>query len=347
MSFTLKKIRRNPDGSFSGSATITELYGKLKVDVYNSQINPKGYQRRLDEKRSRRVQEFIINGGRFTGLTIHLSCRKKGKSSAERYEYDKSAETLTILDDCLYVYDGQTRYFGMERVVQREPIEYHDLSVNFSIRGLTQEEEAEEFTRINTEAKSVKHDLTDKNLSDFCPSDERAVIYDALTKLNFDRESPYYNMFLAPETKKERFKFKTPSYVAETRRIYKWLHVHKWTDENATTQEKVEDLRSSVDNYFKAFRVLVPGVFNNPESCIQDPTRYAAHTRLMCYMFEKDGRKPHTEAYYTKYLSRSGKIKKISFWDKTEGDAASYNANTKRMGAKALADNLWGTMDTE
>jgi len=172
--------RGQPVDLYIAAITAEEIIARSKIDIY-SDANPGGYQRALQEPRTRSIAAYVIKGEGLMPTSLGVNIRN-GQASFEPLAGLPLGDSFGWLHfdeaEPWYVWEGQHRTGGLDLAIGLQRSRKHrksddaeaaaqatedavlgyDLPVTFTI-GLSQDDEMDVFQIVNSKQRPVPTDL--------------------------------------------------------------------------------------------------------------------------------------------------------------------------------------------
>ncbi|MFH0911807.1 MAG: DGQHR domain-containing protein, partial [Planctomycetota bacterium] len=278
----------------------------------------KGYQRGLVEKKIRNLAQYlerpdgILPVAGLLNVRTNKSLRFDGKHDGRPY-----AGNLTIPDETrLWVVDMQHRLEGIREAHSRGFLEGFSVPVLIT-EGLSDIKEACQFYIINTNAKKMGLDLTQRLMIEHnevrdisnVPEWKLKAVQIAIRLNHKLRDNPWYGRIREPESERLRDHIATEkSFVPSLRWLLTAPRSH---------MKSVMQLAHFLSNYWEGIRANAPEAFKMPRSyLIQKTPGFMAFHRLAPIAFRKWGK--GSVGKYTKVFKAlsAAEGKGSKFWER-------------------------------
>jgi DGQHR domain-containing protein len=354
MILKLIKIDQGSSGAiYSGKISVKELISRHKIDVFNQDDNPNGYQRVLDDKRARKFAAYLskeLKDGRQPVIptSILLSYRKtiKGTDNGGIFE------AVFAEGEPLYVVDGQHRTNGFKAAIEdyglTQLLNYELPVVIFENTDLRNE--VKQFLLINNNMKKVRTDLAREliiKLSrageyDISQAESPAIKATLITKLLANElDSPWVGRLSGPGQEKDPKSFNTQLSFANS--------LKNVLAANPTVKrQKWEDFAKELAKYWQAWRIVAPETFDEPKKYLMTKNNgFVALNSVFADIYShlrhiKGVSKPTIEEY-KEVILKAGDAADSEFWNRENDDgAAGFGGGYG--GFSNLAEHILDTM---
>ena len=352
MILKLIKINQGAEGAiYAGKIAVDQLISSFKVDVFSPQ-NKEGYQRELDEKRSRKfatyLKDEITEGRPITVPTgILLSYRKQITGT----QTDYGIEAVFSDSDKLYVVDGQHRTNGFKIAIEdfglKQLLKYELPIVIFENTKLSTE--VKQFLLINNTMKKVRTDLARDLMIklnrtgdyEIPEAEDDAIKATNITKMvNTQFGSPWKGQLSGPGDSKESSYLNTQLSFANAIKA-------TVLKEPATKRMKAETAAKELVKYWAAWEKVLPECFAEPKKYLLTKNNgfvslHTVFSHIYSHLKNVKGVNEPTIEQYRKVIEEAGDAATAEFWDREEGDAGQFGGGYG--GYKNLADHIIDTL---
>lgn len=215
-----------------------------------------GLQREISLQRTKDIKEYLKKDEATFPNTIIIAIQKDPESSTPSYIFNDENSTLDILaqDGVANILDGQHRLSGFEKNEENFELPvaiFLDLSLG---------EQAKIFAKINSTQAKVSLDLVYElfNISETRNLEKSA--FSIVSELNNDNESPWFNKIKTLSNRKGSM-----AQGSFAKYIHKELISEGKILENLFKEERENDLKIMLMNFFKAVEKKFPNEWNNNE----------------------------------------------------------------------------------
>lgn len=356
MILNLIKINQTSAGAiYAGKITVAQLISRYKIDVYDQNANPRGYQRVLDEKRARKFAAYLAKEhkeGRQPVIptSILLSYRKPIRST----EAGGVHEAVFAEGEPMYVVDGQHRTNGFKMAIEEYGLNHllkYELPVvifeNTDIRN-----EVKQFLLINNNMKKVRTDLARELIIKLSREGEYEISdaeRDPIKATNItkmlanDLDSPWKGKLSGPGDAKDAKYVNTQLSFANS--------IKPILGANPTVKRQIAaDLAAELAKYWQAWEKVVPETFTDHKSYLMTKNNgFVTLNRVFADVYShlrhiKGLNKP-TVKDYMEVIQKAGDAADSSFWsreDETGDGASSFGGGYG--GFSNLAEHILDTM---
>ena len=240
----------------------------VKVDRWDANTNPEGYQRPLSEYRRRQILDYLLKEEGVFPTSVLLNVR--GEIEFIPSSEDKSVGKLIIPDESLpmYLVDGQHRVAGIQYGLLKGYDEFLDYPLPVVIMNQDKITEVAMFYKINKRQKGVPVDIAERNLQELArtqretlatiegePKVLEAEAVEIVDYLNTEPDSPWYGKIYMPGSKRAGTLIKQ-SVMAKA--------IGKMFQRNTTLLvEDRENIKRFLKDYWKVIKELYPTAFGN------------------------------------------------------------------------------------
>ena len=352
MLLKLIKINQGAEGAiYAGKIAVDQLISSFKVDEFSPQ-NKEGYQRELDEKRSRKFAAFlkdeIAEGRPITVPTcILLSYRKQITGT----QTDYGIEAVFSNSDKLYVVDGQHRTHGFKIAIEdfglNQLLKYELPVVIFENTKLSNE--VKQFLLINNTMKKVRTDLARDLMIklnrtgdyDIPDKEDDAIKATNITKMiNSLGGSPWKGQLSGPGDPKEASYLNTQLSFANAIKA-------PVLKESATKRMSADTAAKELIKFWAAWEKLVPECFAEPKKYLLTKNNgfvslHTVFSHVYSHLKHVKGVNEPTVEQYRKVLEEAGDAATADFWERENGEAGQFGGGYG--GYRNLADNIIDTL---
>ncbi len=254
--------------------------GIIKVDKYDKENNPEGYQRELNRARAEAFAKFIAYGDKFSPASILLNIR-----NINNVKLEKDKISLTD-DEYLWVVDGQHRLEGI-KMLFGSGLEYEDMDIPVIMVNLKSKfEEAILFAVFNKTQTGVRYDLVEQILAEQIKrgnADVESLVneynkagtkilkelqphlkaIEVINILNDDKNSPWYNLIKFPNEQNkisEKKIIRLRSFSSSLEPLIDYFK--RGSNPDAKTIAK------HLMVFWDALKEIMPEAFNDPKSYV-------------------------------------------------------------------------------
>jgi DGQHR domain-containing protein len=348
MLLKLIKINQGAEGAiYAGKIAVDQLISSFKVDVF-SQQNKEGYQRELDEKRSRKFAAFlrdeIAEGRPITVPTgILLSYRKQITGTPTEY----GIEAVFSDSDKLFVVDGQHRTNGFKIAIEdfglNQLLKYELPIVIFENTKLSTE--VKQFLLINNTMKKVRTDLARDLMiklnrsGDFEIPDKEddAIKATNITKMiNSLTGSPWKGQLSGPGDSKEASYLNTQLSFANAIKA-------TVLKEAATKRMSSETAAKELIKFWAAWEKTVPECFAEPKKYLLTKNNgfvslHTVFSHIYSHLKHVKGVNEPSIEEYRKVIAEAGDAATTDFWERENGEAGQFGGGYS--GYDRLAEHI-------
>jgi DGQHR domain-containing protein len=353
MILKLIKINQGAEGAiYAGKIAVDQLISSFKIDVFNQQTNPNGYQRELDEKRARKfatyLKEELAEGRQPTIPTgILLSYRKQITGT----QTDYGIEAVFSDSDKLYVVDGQHRTNGFKIAIEdfglNQLLKYELPVVIFENTKMVNE--VKQFLLINNTMKKVRTDLARElmiklNRSggfEIPESEDDAIKATNITKMvNSIIGSPWKSQLSGPGDTKEANYLNTQLSFANSIKA-------TVLKDAATKRMSAETAAKELVKYWAAWEKLIPEAFADSKKYLLTKNNgfvslHTVFSFIYSHLKHVKGINEPTVEQYRKVIEEAGDAATADFWERENGDAGQFGGGYG--GFKNLAEHIIGEL---
>jgi len=185
MKLLLQKVNQGDNSSvYAGRIRVGDLIRQYKIDYYDKEQNPEGYQRNPDSLRYKNFANYIkgqVNSGKSVMIPTSILISSRKKLNLKPEPDGQLVSAVFGPDDFLYVVDGQHRTEGFKYALTVLGLtQVEDFELPFVlIECMQRRDEIEQFLSINTTMKKVKVDLANQliiNLDGKVPDKQKHAI---------------------------------------------------------------------------------------------------------------------------------------------------------------------------
>jgi len=236
----------------------------VRVDRWDQEKNPEGYQRPLAGYRPREIARYLTEEAGIFPTSILLNVRGEIKFEPKEDGIGKLIIPPESLP--LWLVDGQHRVVGIRHCIKQGFTDYLDYQLPVTITNLRREHEVTMFYIINKRQKGVPVDVAERNLREMLRTGlelekepkhlvSAAKVLDITEYLNEDPESPFYDkIYYTLSQRKDRLVKESIMSRA----------IGKMFDKNEffITEDR-DKVKEFLKNYWNAAKELYPTAFGN------------------------------------------------------------------------------------
>jgi len=238
----------------------------VRVDRWDPEKNPEGYQRPLARYRPREISRYLTDEAGLFPTSILLNAR--GEIKFEQQEENGIGKLIIPPESLpLWLVDGQHRVVGLRHCIKQGFTEFLDYQLPVVIMNLDRFGEVTMFYIVNKRQKGVPVDVAERNLREIFktrPELEEveprhlvsaAKVLDITEYLNNDPESPFYDkIYYTLSQRKGRLVKESIMSRA----------IGKMFDKNEffITEDR-DKIKEFLKNYWNAVKELYPLAFGN------------------------------------------------------------------------------------
>jgi len=345
----------NQEGTqmYAGVMKVADILRTASVDVWRQEEGEDhGYQRAPETGRTGKVAQYLRGPKPLMPTSVLLSHR----GTLDTSDVSDGTVDVTIPEGNLWIVDGQHRLYGFQRAITEFGLEQlNDYALPVVIvENPSIEDEANQFRVINETMKKVRTDLARRilalrvsSLGSTGRQEARmsgrlweANAVEVMAVLTNDIDSPWHDRIQPPNVRKQpTHVIRELSFVTSLKPILNERPYRTWNTQRVGT---------TLVEYWKAWRSLVPDAFDNPNDYVllKTPGVFSLHQLafLILEVLKDRGISNPTAEDFHSILQDLGDYATETFWRRGNAEGAALAGSMK--GFAILADAMEDQLST-